>query len=56
MYDIIGDLHGHAELLKKLLLQWGYQKTPDGYAHPTNKAVLWVILLTAGRKSVKRFG
>ena len=56
MYDIIGDLHGHAELLKKLLLQWGYQKTPDGYAHPTNKAVFVGDFINRGpqiRKTVR---
>lgn len=39
MYDIIGDVHGHAPLLKKLLLELGYKKTPDGYSHPSRKAV-----------------
>ena len=39
MYDIIGDVHGHAQLLKKLLLELGYEKTNEGYSHPTRKAV-----------------
>ena len=39
MYDIIGDVHGYATLLKKLLLQIGYTKTENGYAHPSRKAV-----------------
>lgn len=39
MYDIIGDVHGHAQLLKKLLLELGYEKTPEGYSHPGRKAV-----------------
>ena len=39
MYDIIGDVHGHAQLLKKLLLELGYEKTPEGYSHPNRKAV-----------------
>lgn len=39
MYDIIGDVHGYASLLKKLLLQMGYSKTESGYSHPTRKAV-----------------
>lgn len=39
MYDIIGDVHGHAQLLKKLLLELGYEKTPGGYSHPSRKAV-----------------
>ncbi|HRA60775.1 MAG TPA: metallophosphoesterase [Bacteroidia bacterium] len=39
MYDIIGDVHGYASLLKKLLLQLGYEKSENGYKHPTRKAV-----------------
>ncbi len=39
MYDIIGDVHGYASLLKKLLLQLGYQKTENGYFHPSRKAI-----------------
>lgn len=39
MYDIIGDVHGYASLLKKLLLQLGYSKTENGYFHPTRKAI-----------------
>jgi hypothetical protein len=39
MYDIIGDVHGHAQLLKKLLLTLGYKKTGSGYAHPERKAI-----------------
>jgi len=39
MYDIIGDVHGYASLLKKMLLQIGYTKTENGYAHPSRKAI-----------------
>lgn len=39
MYDIIGDVHGYASLLKKLLLQMGYQKSQNGYFHPSRKAI-----------------
>lgn len=39
MYDIIGDVHGYATLLKKLLTQLGYQKTTEGYKHPERKAI-----------------
>ncbi len=39
MYDIIGDVHGHATLLKKLLKELGYVKTASGYAHSGRKAV-----------------
>jgi hypothetical protein len=39
MFDIIGDVHGHATLLKKLLKSMDYRKTSSGYAHPERKAV-----------------
>jgi hypothetical protein len=39
MYDIIGDVHGHATHLKKLLLDMGYAKKPEGYLHPGRKAI-----------------
>lgn len=39
MYDIIGDVHGYASLLKKLLLQIGYSKNESGYSHPSRKAI-----------------
>src|SRR5690606_41306496 len=40
MYDIIGDVHGHAALLKMMLIELGYKKTNSGYAHPERKAIL----------------
>ncbi len=39
MYDIIGDVHGFATLLKKMLVQMGYSKTDSGFSHPTRKAI-----------------
>ena len=39
MYDIIGDVHGYAHLLRKMLLELGYRKTLSGYSHPERKAV-----------------
>ncbi len=39
MYDIIGDVHGHATLLKNLLVALGYEKSRTGYHHRERKAV-----------------
>ena len=39
MYDIIGDIHGHASLLKNLLVSLGYVRNRSGYFHPERKAV-----------------
>lgn len=56
MYDIIGDVHGHAPLLKKLLLQLGYVKTTNGYANPGRKAVFVGDFINRGpqiRKTIR---
>ncbi|WP_171594432.1 metallophosphoesterase [Marinifilum caeruleilacunae] len=39
MYDIIGDIHGEAETLKKLLKSLGYNDSEEGFFHPERKAV-----------------
>lgn len=39
MYDIIGDVHGEATLLKMLLKQLRYEKKSGYYRHPERKAV-----------------
>ena len=38
-YDIIGDVHGFATLLKKLLKAMGYTKTDGAWKHPERTAV-----------------
>ncbi|MBV6477937.1 MAG: hypothetical protein HGGPFJEG_00682 [Ignavibacteria bacterium] len=39
MYDIIGDIHGHAYHLEKLLLKMGYRKKNGCYFHSERKVV-----------------
>ncbi|MCY1722053.1 metallophosphoesterase [Prolixibacteraceae bacterium Z1-6] len=56
MYDIIGDVHGHAPLLKKLLLKMGYVKTNGSFSHPSRKAVFVGDFINRGpeiRKTIK---
>lgn len=56
MYDIIGDVHGYASLLKKLLLEMGYKKTESGYSHPTRKAIFVGDFINRGpeiRKTIR---
>lgn len=38
-YDLIGDIHGHAQKLVELLEYMGYRDTSTGYQHPTNKVI-----------------
>lgn len=39
MYDIIGDIHRHADHLEKLLLKMGYHKKNGCYFHSERKVV-----------------
>ncbi|MFN9113467.1 MAG: metallophosphoesterase [Bacteroidota bacterium] len=39
MTDLIGDIHGHADALERLLQQLGYIKKGDSYAHPERMAL-----------------
>lgn len=48
MYDIIGDVHGEAVLLKKLLKELGYTKHSSGYSHPQRQAVFVGDFLNRG--------
>lgn len=56
MYDIIGDVHGQASLLKKLLQKMGYVKANGSYSHPERKAILVGDFINRGseiRKTIK---
>ncbi len=39
MYDLIGDIHGHANELAQLLEKLGYQKTQGIYRHPERQVI-----------------
>ena len=39
MYDLIGDIHGHADELVQLLETLGYQKAQGVYEHPKRKVI-----------------
>lgn len=39
MYDLIGDIHGHADELVQLLEALGYEKIQDVYCHPERKVI-----------------
>ena len=41
-YDIIGDIHGHAATLKKLLYKLGYQSKRGVYSHPEGRKVVFL--------------
>ncbi|RDV16577.1 phosphoesterase [Pontibacter diazotrophicus] len=39
MYDIIGDIHGHADALEQLLQKLGYDNSKGYYSHPERKVI-----------------
>ena len=39
MYDLIGDIHGHADELMQLLETLGYEKARGSYRHPERKVI-----------------
>ena len=39
MYDLIGDIHGHATELKQLLEKLGYTLEEGGYHHPEREVI-----------------
>jgi hypothetical protein len=41
-YDLIGDLHGHAEPLRRLLGSLGYHKNGSGWSHPEGRKVAFL--------------
>lgn len=53
MYDIIGDVHGHASLLKQLLLKMGYEKMNGNYSHPARKAIFVGDFINRGPENRK---
>ena len=50
MYDIIGDVHGYADQLKKLLQKLGYRLINGCYTHPNRKAIFVGDLINRGPK------
>jgi len=39
MYDLIGDIHCHADALERLLRQLGYSRQKGVYRHPERQAI-----------------
>ena len=47
-YDLIGDIHGHADELKRLLSELGYQKRLGVWRHTSRRAVFVGDLIDRG--------
>ncbi len=50
MYDLIGDIHGHADELVQLLETLGYQKAQGVYRHPERKVIFLGDFIDRGPK------
>jgi len=51
MYDIIGDVHGQADMLRDLLKKMGYSMVNNRYAHPERKAIFVGDFINRGPKT-----
>ena len=51
-YDIIGDIHGHADKLHALLAQLGYRDTNGAYRHPSRTAIFVGDFIDRGPRQV----
>ena len=52
-YDIIGDIHGHADALKAFLQQMGYRDRGGTWRHPDRKAIFVGDFIDRGPKQVE---
>lgn len=52
-YDIIGDIHGHADALAALLKKMGYQKRGGAWRHPGRQAIFIGDLIDRGPGQVE---
>jgi hypothetical protein len=50
MYDLIGDIHGHADELVQLLEVLGYRKHGTTYSHPERKVIFLGDFIDRGPK------
>jgi diadenosine tetraphosphatase ApaH/serine/threonine PP2A family protein phosphatase len=50
MYDLIGDIHGHADELEQLLEALGYQKANGVYRHPERRVIFLGDFIDRGPK------
>jgi len=50
MYDLIGDIHGHADHLVDLLKQLEYKKSGDVYHHSSRRVIFLGDFIDRGPK------
>ena len=50
MYDLIGDIHGHADCLVNLLEKLGYKKSGDVFHHSSRQVIFLGDFIDRGPK------
>jgi hypothetical protein len=55
MYDIIGDIHGHASRLEQLLERMGYERDSDGWQHPDCQAIFVGDFIDRGPEQIETY-
>lgn len=54
-YDVIGDVHGMADMLEKLLSEMGYAMSGGAWHHPTRKAIFVGDLVDRGLGQLRTY-
>jgi hypothetical protein len=52
-YDVIGDVHGHASVLERLLVELGYRVKAGAYEHPHRRVVFLGDLIDRGPEQLR---
>lgn len=52
MYDLIGDIHGHADELEALLAKMDYRLTPNGWQHTSRKVIFLGDFVDRGPRQI----
>lgn len=55
MYDIIGDIHGHASRLEQLLERMGYEQDSEGWHHSDRQAIFVGDFFDRGPEQVQTY-
>lgn len=53
MFDIIGDIHGHAQALERLLIKLGYEERNDGWQQAGRKVIFLGDFIDRGPEQLK---
>jgi hypothetical protein len=52
-FDVVGDIHGHADALKRLLERLGYRYGSHGYSHPSRRMIFVGDFIDRGPQQVE---